>query len=169
MQPRFSVVKQPFDHGLVALNSASLRLKLLQEETEASAHQYLLDFARQALLPSLSKNIVCGNSLIGTDILDGQLFAADEELKLKPMNFEDAFPEIINQGGFDTIIGNPPYGADFNDVSKSYIRENYQPQKCAIGSDLNPAPRGATVASMTKSRHRHRSGLADLAQGVAKG
>jgi len=51
----------------------SLYLKLLQDETEASAHQYLMDFARQALLPTLSKNIVCGNSLIGTDMLQGQL------------------------------------------------------------------------------------------------
>jgi len=30
-------------------------------------------------LPTLNKNIVCGNSLIGTDILTGQLFASDEE------------------------------------------------------------------------------------------
>ena len=51
----------------------------------------------------------------------------------------------------------------------SYPSFLINPQKCAIGSDLNPAPRGATVASMTKSRHRHRSELADLAQGVAKG
>ena len=50
-----------------------------------------------------------------------------------------------------------------------FCLETIHPQKCAIGSDLNPAPRGATVASMTKSRHRHRSELADLAQGVAKG
>ena len=61
------------------------------------------------LLPDLSKNIVCGNSLIGTDILDGQLFGSEEERKLKPMNFEDAFPEVMKLGGFDAIVGNPPY------------------------------------------------------------
>ncbi|MFH1920568.1 MAG: N-6 DNA methylase [Planctomycetota bacterium] len=97
------------DAQAVEVCQLSLYLKLLQEETEASAHQYLLDFAKQALLPSLDKNIVCGNSLIGMDILDGQLFASDEERKLNPMNFEDAFPEVMQHGGFDAIVGNPPY------------------------------------------------------------
>jgi len=41
--------------------------------------------------------------------LDGQLFARDEERALNPMNFEDVFPEIIRRGGFDAVVGNPPY------------------------------------------------------------
>ena len=97
------------DAQAVEVCQLSLYLKLLQEETEASAHQYLLDFEKQALLPSLSKNIVCGNSLIGTDILEGQLFPRDAETKLNAMNFEDAFPEVMKSGGFDAIVGNPPY------------------------------------------------------------
>ena len=101
------------DAQAVEVCQFSLYLKLLQEETEASAHQYLLDFAHaariQRLLPDLSKNIVCGNSLIGTDILDGQLFADDEERALNPMDFADAFPEAMKRGGFDAIVGNPPY------------------------------------------------------------
>jgi adenine-specific DNA-methyltransferase len=91
----------------------SLYLKLLQDETTGSAHQYLLEFQHTAhlkrLLPDLSRNIVCGNSLLGTDVLDSQPFAGDEERKLNPMNFEDAFPEVIKRGGFDAIVGNPPY------------------------------------------------------------
>ena len=101
------------DAQAVEVCQLSLYLKLLQEETEASTHQYLLDFEHIAkmkkLLPDLSKNIVCGNSLIGTDILEGQLFASDEERKLNPMNFEDAFPEVMKRGGFDAIVGNPPW------------------------------------------------------------
>jgi len=101
------------DAQAVEVCQLSLYLKLLQEETEASTRQYLLDFEHIAqmkkLLPDLSKNIVCGNSLIGTDILDDQLFASDEERKLNPMNFEDAFPEVMKHGGFDAIVGNPPY------------------------------------------------------------
>ena len=97
------------DAQAVEVCQLSLYLKLLQEETEASAQQYLLDFAKQALLPPLSKNIVCGNSLIGTDILDGQLFANSEERKLNAMNFVDTFPEVMKRGGFDAIVGNPPY------------------------------------------------------------
>ena len=101
------------DAQAVEVCQLSLYLKLLAEETEASTHQYILDFEHIAkmkkLLPDLSKNIVCGNSLIGTDILDGQLFPRDEERKLNPMNFEDAFPEVMKRGGFNAIIGNPPY------------------------------------------------------------
>src|SRR3990170_1453535 len=113
------------DAQAVEVCQLSLYLKLLQEETEASTHQYLLDFAHIAqmkkLLPDLSKNIVCGNSLIGRDILDGQPFASEEERKLNPMNFEDAFPEIMKRGGFDAIVGNPPYGMVSDPVQKSYF------------------------------------------------
>jgi type I restriction-modification system DNA methylase subunit len=115
------------DPQAVEVCQLSLYLKLLQEETEASARQYLLDFEKQALLPSLSKNIVCGNSLIGTDILEGQLFAGNEERKLNPMNFEDAFPEVMERGGFDAVVGNPPYvrqeslGALFKDYAQEHF------------------------------------------------
>lgn len=101
------------DAQAVEVCQLSLYLKLLQEETTASTHQYLLEFEHVAqmkkLLPDLSKNIVCGNSLIGTDILEGQHFTRDEERKLNPMNFDDAFPEVMKRGGFDAIVGNPPY------------------------------------------------------------
>ncbi len=119
------------DAQAVEVCQLSLYLKLLQEETEASAHQYLLDFAKQALLPSLSKNIVCGNSLIGMDILDGQLFASDDERKLKPMNFEDAFPEVMKRGGFDAIVGNPPWlmAGYYVKESMDYLREHYSTAK----------------------------------------
>ena len=114
------------DAQAVEVCQLSLYLKLLQEETEASAHQYLLDFEHtarlQKLLPDLSKNIIRGNSLIGTDILDGQLFGTDEELKLNPMNFEDAFPEVMKHGGFDVVVGNPPWGAQFSEAEKDYLR-----------------------------------------------
>jgi type I restriction-modification system DNA methylase subunit len=85
----------------------SLFLRLLQDETTVSTRQYLLDFQQVAqlkkLLPDLSKNIVCGNSLVGRDLF------GDDERKINPMNFEDAFPDIMKRGGFDAIVGNPPY------------------------------------------------------------
>jgi len=87
----------------------SLYLRLLRDETTASAQQYLLDFAKKALLPPLNRNILCGNSLIGRDILEGQLFDNGEERELNPMSFEDAFPEVMKRGGFDAVVGNPPY------------------------------------------------------------
>ena len=114
------------DAQAVEVCQLSLYLKLLQEETEASAHQYLLDFEHIAqmkkLLPDLSKNIVCGNSLIGRDI-ECDLFG--EERKLNPMNFEDAFPDVMKRGGFDAIVGNPPWGASFGETELAYLRNKY--------------------------------------------
>jgi len=110
----------------------SLYLKLLEEETTASAHQYLLDFAHvarlQKLLPDLSKNILCGNSLIGTDVLEGIFdFANNEERELNPMNFGDAFPEVMKRGGFDAVVGNPPYIPieSMSDAERTYFQEHY--------------------------------------------
>ena len=113
------------DPQAVEVAQLSLYLKLLQDETPGSARNYQLEF-HETLLPSLNKNIVCGNSLIGTDILTGQLFASDEEKKLNPMDFEQRFPEITKRGGFDAIVGNPPWGADFSDPALKYLREHYQ-------------------------------------------
>jgi hypothetical protein len=96
------------DPQAVEVAQLSLYLKLLEDETTASARDYQLEL-RDALLPSLNKNIVCGNSLVGLDILDGQLFEMNEERQLNPMSFEDIFPQIMKTGGFDAIVGNPPY------------------------------------------------------------
>ncbi len=58
-----------------------------------------------------------------------------EEIKANKI-FENAFewrfefPEVLNDEGdfvgFDVVIGNPPYGALFNETEKSYIKSNYQ-------------------------------------------
>tara|TARA_R110002049_G_scaffold217206_1_gene388616 strand:- start:362 stop:3409 length:3048 start_codon:yes stop_codon:yes gene_type:complete len=50
-------------------------------------------------LTSLNNNIKCGNSLV-----DDPIFAGD-----KAFNWQNEFPEVFAKGGFDVIIGNPPY------------------------------------------------------------
>jgi len=50
-------------------------------------------------LTSLNDNIKCGNSLI-----DNKEIAGD-----KAFNWKEEFPEVFSKGGFDVIIGNPPY------------------------------------------------------------
>jgi adenine-specific DNA-methyltransferase len=137
------------DPQAVEVTQLSLYLKLLEDETTATANDSWVMFKEQ-LLPDLNKNIVCGNSLIGTDILDLTLFPSPyqgegqrerfDELKLKPMDFETVFPHIFpakaggpvrrspkDEGGFDAIVGNPPYG--FRQIhskeSKEYFKKRF--------------------------------------------
>jgi len=113
------------DSQAVEVAQLSLYLKLLEEETTASARSYQLEF-HETLLPTLNKNIVCGNSLIGTDILSGDLFEPVEERKLNPMDFEQRFPLIMKRGGFDAVIGNPPYLYSAGQARKEYFQEKFE-------------------------------------------
>src|SRR5260370_241528 len=82
------------DTQAVEVAQLSLYLKLLQDETPGSTRAHQLEF-HETLLPSLNKNITCGNSLVGTDIMSGELFEPVDERKLNPMDFEQRVPEIM--------------------------------------------------------------------------
>ncbi|MCG7280139.1 Eco57I restriction-modification methylase domain-containing protein [Chryseobacterium taklimakanense] len=93
------------------VSQVSLFLKLLEDETMATANDMNVLFAEK-ILPDLSGNIKCGNSLIGYEIMDGVLeFGKEEMRKLNPFDFEQAFPAVFSgkRRGFDCIVGNPPY------------------------------------------------------------
>jgi type I restriction-modification system DNA methylase subunit len=128
-----SIYGVDIDTQAVEVCQLSLYLRLLKDETTGSTHQHLLEFAHVAkmkkLLPDLTKNVVCGNSLIGSDV-NGQLFEG-ERRKLNPMDFEDAFPEVMKHGGFDAIVGNPPYiqlsmEAFRDESANQYLRDTYR-------------------------------------------
>ena len=76
-------------------------------------------------LPRLDKNIKNGNSLIsGSDEKLKKYFGENYRDK-KPFNWEEEFPEVFKQGGFDVIIGNPPWvftrGEGFTEDEKLYF------------------------------------------------
>ncbi|MEO5824679.1 MAG: TaqI-like C-terminal specificity domain-containing protein [Gemmatimonadales bacterium] len=96
------------DSQAVEVAQLSLYLKLLEDESTASARSWQLEF-HTTLLPSLAKNIVCGNSLIGRDVCDGDFMADDLERELNPMDWNTHFGAVLHDGGFDAIVGNPPY------------------------------------------------------------
>jgi len=97
------------DPQAVEVAQLSLYLKLLEEETTASAHQQKQLEIGIALLPSLSRNIVMGNSLVTLEDDGGDLFSVEKLHEVKSLDFKAAFPQVFRAGGFDLVIGNPPY------------------------------------------------------------
>lgn len=71
--------------------------------------------AQRDLLPPLEANIQCGNSLIyGTDDqLESSLGSAYQSYN--PFTWSDRFESIMKSGGFDIVIGNPPYIMELRD------------------------------------------------------
>jgi type I restriction-modification system DNA methylase subunit len=95
------------DQQAVEVTKLSLLLKVLEEENEENIEKQIKLFAERAL-PSLHENIKCGNSLIGTDILTPEM-PADEAKRINPFDWDREFSDVMKAGGFDAVIGNPPY------------------------------------------------------------
>ena len=86
---------------------------------------------RRALLPKLEDNIRCGNSLIsGMPIELSQYFGADWEAK-RPFNWEEEFSKIMEEGGFDVVIGNPPYvrNRELDSADKMFFKQKFRSAK----------------------------------------
>ncbi|MGA2033418.1 MAG: DNA methyltransferase, partial [Thermoguttaceae bacterium] len=97
------------DAQAVEVTKLSLLLKVLEGETDQSVSQQQRLFHDRAL-PNLADNIKCGNSLIGPDYFTGRLNLDPEEMKrVNAFDWGQGFPDAISAGGFDCIIGNPPY------------------------------------------------------------
>ena len=67
------------------------------------------------------------------DNLKGYFSNLDE---IKPLNYQVAFPEVYKQGGFDAVIGNPPYGANYDKSEKHYFTKTYTNQNYQLDSYL---------------------------------
>ncbi len=111
------------DSQAVEVTKLSLLLKVLEGESDQTISLQQKMF-RERALPDLANNIKCGNSLIGSDFYEGEqqtLFEDEEQrLRINVFDWEDEFPDIMKSGGFDAVIGNPPYVrqealADFKD------------------------------------------------------
>ena len=119
------------DQNAVEVSKLSLLLKMLENESDATGRQTLMFSAGGRILPDLGGNIKWGNSLIGTDFYQGkQMMMFDDEAmyRVKAFDWESearGFGEIMKQGGFDAVIGNPPYGAWFDNEQGTYFTENY--------------------------------------------
>lgn len=117
------------DAAAVEVTKLSLLLKVLEGETGEIAQRDFLK-ERERILPDLANNIKCGNSLIGPDFYDQpEMDLLDDEARFRVNVFDwkAAFPEVFKQGGFDCVIGNPPYVRQESiKEMKSYLAKKYE-------------------------------------------
>jgi hypothetical protein len=125
------------DPQAVEVTKLSLLLKVLEGENEQTLTRQLRMFHERAL-PDLGSNIKCGNSLIGPDFYESRqmsLLDEEERYRINVFDWEAEFPDAFNrqgakdagnEGGFDAVIGNPPYirMEGFKEL-KDYLKANY--------------------------------------------
>lgn len=88
-------------------------IDLNQESTEITKLSLWLKTAnKNEKLSYLDGNIKVGNALINDQKVAGDL----------AFEWNKAFPEILERGGFDIVIGNPPWGAKLNDRERSFLK-----------------------------------------------
>ena len=94
------------DGGAVEVSQLSLYLKMLEGESRTSLQRDRDLFGNDApLLPPLQDNVKQGNSLIASDFsLD-----PDDLVRVHAFDWNIGFKAIMKAGGFDAVIGNPPY------------------------------------------------------------
>ena len=114
------------DPQAVEVTKLSLLLKVIEDPGQ-------LSYLDERILPDLGRNIQCGNSLIGPDYWDGQLGngkwgmvnGEEERARVNAFDWKAAFPEVFAQGGFDAVVGNPPYGALLSPEIKKYLSNRF--------------------------------------------
>ncbi len=117
------------DPQAVEVSMMSLYIKALEGERTLPQNK--------ELLPSLANNVKCGNSLIGYDFFEQQTLIEDEEReRINPFDWDSrkaGFGDIMEKGGFDCVVGNPPYvfGRDWkalniSDDIKAYLGAKYK-------------------------------------------
>jgi predicted RNA methylase len=94
------------DEKAVELARLNLLLKLLEGEGQDS---------KKFLLPHLETNIKCGNSLIDEPAVAGD----------KAFNWHAQFKDVFSQGGFDVVVGNPPYGAELPEKDRNFLEKKF--------------------------------------------
>ena len=127
------------DTQAVEVTKLSLLLKVLEGEDEQSIGRQMALF-QERVLPDLANNIKCGNSLIGADFHENQqmsLLDEEEMYRVNAFDWDAEFANIMKNGGFDAVIGNPPYLSmeDMEQIHRDYY----------YGKDIGNKSRYATA------------------------
>lgn len=132
------------DHQAIEVARFSLLLKVIENETPATIKNHLSRNKLKAL-PDLRNNLIWGNSLVDNTFFDINPSASDSEevtSKINPMDWAEAFPDVISKGGFDVILGNPPYIRIQNMVHYSpeeaeYYKNQSSPFSCSKSDNFD--------------------------------
>lgn len=109
-----------------------LIIKLLEDESFRTTTKSGQVTAFSKVLPDLTKNIRSGNSLVGWDITENEDYTIEQQKEINPFDYKNSFPKVYSNGGFDALIGNPPYVKEpsnkeiFDVVKHSYLKDYYQ-------------------------------------------
>lgn len=134
-----SVFGVDIDTQATEVAKLSLLLKALEGETDYTIERQPGWWGKTGVLPDLGGNIKCGNSLIGKDFYmnpQATLLSEDERYRINAFDWSSEFEGIIKAGGFDVVIGNPPYGAFLEKIEKNYLKLKYPNQAYQLDSYL---------------------------------
>ncbi|MHC1737155.1 MAG: N-6 DNA methylase [Ignavibacteriaceae bacterium] len=123
-----SLILSDIETGILENNLFGVDIN--EESVEIAKLSLWLRTARKnRKLNNLSDNIKCGNSLIDNPAIAGK----------KAFNWNKEFPQVFANGGFDIIIGNPPYvfaRENFSQFEKEYFVKEYVSAKYQINTYL---------------------------------
>jgi hypothetical protein len=110
------------DEQAVEVTKLSLLLKAMEGVSDEQIQIQNAIF-HERVLPNLSNNIKCGNSLIDDPKIAGE----------KAFCWKKEFPTVFEKNentknknyGFDIVIGNPPYGAELTKDAQNYCNKHY--------------------------------------------
>jgi len=113
------------DKNAVEVTKRSLLLTCMKPPATISINAPIR-LSQELFLLILDSNLKSGNSLIDYDYYDEMINCGDEE-KIKPFSWEKSFAIVFQQGGFDVVIGNPPYvrNTELDISSKVYFTKKY--------------------------------------------
>lgn len=138
------------DPQAVEVTKLSLLLKVLEGETDETVDAQLRLFHARAL-PDLDTNVRCGNSLLGGDfygLAGAKDLPAEVLVRLNPFDWASEFPDVMAQGGFTCVIGNPPYVLMQNaglPLQESYLSINYKSARYKIDTYIMFMERGVQL------------------------
>ena len=132
------------DPQAVEIARFSLLLRVLEDVPAVSIAAHWQQHHARAL-PDLNANIQCGNSLV-----DSAYFDYDEDALIDkahfahfiPLDWREAFPDVFAEGGFNAIVGNPPYIRIQNMVrylprEVQYYQSEASPYTCAQSDNFD--------------------------------